>query len=244
MSWVSLIVTTIAAIVGIVGYVKTESTLILAYGLENLVDFLSSAVVLWRFYCPRGVDEEKLAKLQKREERASVAISMIIGILGIFVTAIGVLDLLDHDKDQDLDLMFTISFVSIIVFGSLTIIKFHYSRELDSSSLYKDGICSLIGTCLSASLLLTTAIIDKVPSAWYIDPIVSLLIGLSAILYGWKVVINKVNDGIPIFHPKWWLTTETVTMRQELSAKKDSNDEFGENPPKPEAEKDVEHEVI
>ncbi|KAL7453870.1 hypothetical protein ACHAWC_005510, partial [Mediolabrus comicus] len=120
MSWISLILTLIAAIGGIIGYVKAESTLILAFGLENLVDFMSSAIVLWRFYCPHGADEAKLAKLQKREERASVAISMVIGILGTFVFTIGIFDLCDQEKDQDLDLLFTISFVSIIVFGALT----------------------------------------------------------------------------------------------------------------------------
>ena len=52
---------------------KTDSTLILAFGLENFVDFVSSLVVLWRFYCPHGCDEAKLAKLKKREERASVS---------------------------------------------------------------------------------------------------------------------------------------------------------------------------
>eukprot|EP00975_Prorocentrum_lima_P007824 1677219-Prorocentrum_lima.AAC.1 len=47
MSMVSLVLTIIAAIGGIVGYFKADSTLILAFGLENVVDFISSAVVLW-----------------------------------------------------------------------------------------------------------------------------------------------------------------------------------------------------
>jgi divalent metal cation (Fe/Co/Zn/Cd) transporter len=243
MSWVSLALTTIAAVGGIVGYVKAESTLILAFGLENFVDFISSAVVLWRFYCPHGADQEKLAKLQKREERASVAISLVIGVLGLFVFAIGICDLLDRDKDPNLDLLFGISFVSIVVFGSLTIIKFHYSQKLDSSSLYKDGICSLIGTCLSGSLLLTTAIIDKLPGAWYIDPIVSLLIGFCAICYGWKIVIDMLKNGIPIFLPSWWYSCGMNEMAQELPASMDSTGEFVENP-SPAKEKDAEHEVI
>ena len=253
MSWISLIITIFAAIGGVVGFAKTASTLILAFGLENFVDFISSAVVLWRFYCPKGVDQARLAKLQKREERASVAISLVIGLLGAFVFAIGIIDLLGHDKDQDLDLLFTISFVSIIVFGSLTIIKFQYAQKLESSSLYKDGICSLIGTCLSASLLLTTAIIDKAPNAWYIDPIVSLLVGISAVVYGWKVVVEMLKNGIPIFHPSWWTSSESNDQAgysrdsnendQELPARKNSTGEFVENPA-PAEEKVAEHEVI
>lgn len=237
MSMVSLVLTIIAAIGGIVGYFKADSTLILAFGLENVVDFISSAVVLWRFFCPDGADQEMLAKLQKREERASVAISLVIGLLGTFVFAIGVYDLLEKDKDQDLDLLFTISFVSIIVFGTLTIIKFQYAQQLDSASLYKDGICSLIGTCLSGSLLLTTAIIDKAPGAWYIDPIVSLLIGFSAVIYGWKVAVDMMKNGIPIFLPSWWYSCGMNEMAQELPAPKDSTGEHAE-------ENVAEHEVI
>mmetsp|Transcript_18958 Transcript_18958/g.39963 ORF Transcript_18958/g.39963 Transcript_18958/m.39963 type:complete len:260 (+) Transcript_18958:229-1008(+) len=217
LSWVSLICTLIAAIGGLFGFGKTESTLILTFGLENVVDFTSSVVVLWRFYCPHGGDEATLKKLEKREERASVAISMVIGLLGIFVFAIGILDMLKRDKDTDLSLLFMISFVSIIVFGTLTIVKFKYANDLNSPSLYKDGICSLIGTCLSASLLFTTAIIDYAPNAWYIDPIVSLIIGVSATVYGFRVIFSMVQSGIPIFHPDWWITKEgKVDTEQEL----------------------------
>ena len=96
---------------------------------------MSSLVVLWRFYCPHGCDEALLAKLSKREERASLAISIIIGLLGIFVFIVGIVDIMSRDEDTDLTLLFTISFVSILIFGTLTIIKFKYANDLDSQSL-------------------------------------------------------------------------------------------------------------
>jgi divalent metal cation (Fe/Co/Zn/Cd) transporter len=196
---------------------KTDSTLILAFGLENVVDFTSSAIVLWRFYCPHGCDEAKMAKLKKREERASVAISMVIGILGLFIFCVAIFDFLQNDDEQDLALLFAISFVSIVVFGALTIIKFKYARELDSPSLYKDGICSLIGTSLSGSLLLTTAIVEEHPTAGYLDPVVSLLVGISSIVYGFKVIIALLADGVPIFHPEWWYEKKTAAGDEEPS---------------------------
>ncbi|KAL7468894.1 hypothetical protein ACHAXS_009141 [Conticribra weissflogii] len=247
LSWVSLVCTIIAAIGGIVGFKKTESTLILTFGLENFVDFMSSVVVLWRFYCPHGLDELKIAKLQKREERASLTISFIIGILGIFILSVAIYDFCTQDKEQDMNLLFVISFISILVFGSLSVIKFKYARDLNSPSLYKDGICSLIGTSLSASLLLTTAIIEHSPKAAFIDPTVSLLIGVGAIFYGFKVVYNMVQSGVPIFHPDWWVTKKNSeragaeTFSQELPpVQNGEKDGEGENI---NTEK-TEHEVI
>ena len=87
-----------------------------------------------------------------------MAISVVIGILGLFVLGVAIYDFTQNDDEQDFALLFAISFVSIVVFGILTIVKFKYARALDSPSLYKDGICSLIGTSLSGSLLVTTAI--------------------------------------------------------------------------------------
>lgn len=247
LSWVSLICTIIAAIGGIVGFKKTESTLILTFGLENLVDFMSSVVVLWRFYCPHGFDEVKIAKLQKREERASLAISIIIGILGIFILSVAIYDFCTQDKEQDMNLLFMVSFISILVFGSLSVIKFKYARDLNSPSLYKDGICSLIGTSLSASLLLTTAIIEHSPKAAFIDPTVSLLIGIGAMYYGFRVVYRMVQSGVPIFHPDWWVTKKdseqpiAETFNQELPTVQ--NDEKDAEAGNANTQK-TEHEVI
>ena len=50
-------------------YLPTSSTLVLSYGLENIVDLISSLVVLWRFYNPGDTEARKLL-LKKREKRA------------------------------------------------------------------------------------------------------------------------------------------------------------------------------
>jgi divalent metal cation (Fe/Co/Zn/Cd) transporter len=148
----------------------------LCYGVENCVDFLSSVVVLWRFYCPNS-DPELEKRLARREKRASIAISLILGLLGLGILLTAIDDILKGAEDTEkLRLVLIVSFVSIFVFGLLTVIKFHYSGMLQSASLLKDGICSLIGTVLSAALFSNTLVIDNVPGAWWIDPLVALLV--------------------------------------------------------------------
>jgi hypothetical protein len=53
--------------------------------MENFVDFISSAVVLWRFYAPGELTKEREKLLNDREDRAAVAISFLIILLGCLV---------------------------------------------------------------------------------------------------------------------------------------------------------------
>ena len=69
LSLFSVLLTLVASLIGLLGYVPTGSSLVLCWGLENLVDLLSSLVVLWRFFNP-GDTEERILTLKKREKRA------------------------------------------------------------------------------------------------------------------------------------------------------------------------------
>ena len=122
----------------------------LLYGLENFVDFISSAVVLWRFYAPGELTKEREAILNQRGDRAAVAISFLILILGCLVIPAAVADLhggtpSEEDVDEGLEVIIAISIVSIGVFFVMTVLKFYYAKVLNSECLHKDGLCSVIG---------------------------------------------------------------------------------------------------
>lgn len=69
LSVISVCLTSLAALLGLLAYKPTGSSLVLCWGLENLVDLLSSMVVLWRFFAP-GDTPERIILLKKREKRA------------------------------------------------------------------------------------------------------------------------------------------------------------------------------
>jgi divalent metal cation (Fe/Co/Zn/Cd) transporter len=211
LSWISLVITLAAAIGGITAYYKLDSALILVYGLENCVDFFSSAIVLWRFYLPPSSDAAEEARLLSREKRASVAISFVLALLG-FGTIIAASNDFAQGRSQEEDLyaLYYISLLSIFVFGGMAMVKFRYARYLDSSSLRKDGICSALGTTLAASLFLNTVLITSTDgSFWWLDPFIALLCGLGSLAYGLKSVYKAyVRDNLPVCSYSWWMTGE------------------------------------
>jgi hypothetical protein len=101
-------------------------------------------------------------------------------------------------------LVASIAFSSILIFGTLAIFKFHYANKLDSSSLYKDGVCSLIGTVLAIALFVNTLIIRANPQVWWLDPLVAMMCGFAALLFGIQSLLVLCMQGVPICRLSWW----------------------------------------
>ena len=182
----------------------------MVFGLENCVDFLSSAVVLWRFFAPSKVDPVLEEKLNRREKRASIAISFILIFLGVVVIGTAIDDYTRGQENPDqLDEILAVSFFSVLIFGTLAGFKFHYANCLDSASLYKDGLCSLIGTILAGTLFVNTMIIRENSDFWWIDPLVSLLCGIGSVLLGsYHLYVARRKDNLPIFSLQWWAMSQ------------------------------------
>lgn len=210
LSWASVIATLFAAIAGIALFGATGSSLVLVFGLESCVDLISSIVVLWRFFAPAKLSPELEEKLQCREKRASIGISFILLILGLVIFCTSIADFARGEEEVDQEnAVIAISFFSILIFGSLAAIKFHFANLLESASLYKDGLCSLIGTILSGLLFVNTLIIQQVSGLWWIDPLVSLCCGIGAFVLGTIHIFKaRYRENLPIFALAWWALSQ------------------------------------
>lgn len=200
----------------------------MAYGLGNVVDLLSSIVVLWRFYCPGELTHEKEKLLQKREERASMAISFIAVLLGVATITASIGDFKTGAEDPyALQELAAISLASFVVFGTLMTLKFHYAAKLQSPSLYKDALCSLLGCFLSASIFINSSIIEEHASWWKLEPLVAFICGIAALLLGFYWIIHaSCVQGLPIFRCIWWIESEGDGM-DEMGAPELAPADFG-----------------
>ena len=165
---------------------------------------------MWRFFAPFALDEATEKRLKSREKRASMAISFTLIILGFSIIGTAINDLKQGaNEPYDLAGAVIISFFSIPLFFVLTVLKFRYADQLSSPSLYKDGICSLIGTVLATAMFVNSLLIASTPEAWWVDPLIALVGGLCAIWIGAKAVIEaQFKDKIPIFSLKWWMLSK------------------------------------
>jgi hypothetical protein len=107
---------------------------------------------------------------------------------------------------HDLNIVLGMAGTSVFVFGSLALFKFHYANALASESLYKDGVCSLIGTILGAALFTNTVIIRNRPQIWWLDPCVAMICGFSALFLGFhSIFVAWKHRRVPILSLSWWL---------------------------------------
>lgn len=166
VSIASLVASLVACLLGFsIGYAEEVLSLI-GFGMESLLDGISSGLVLWRF--KRGkkrehadaeaAAEHKVRRDARRERNSSIGIGATFVFSAFLLLLVAVIKVKrfdptaqEHIEEEKAGAFYgtLLSWPAAFVFGGLALAKFALARELESQVLEKDALCSVLGAILA-----------------------------------------------------------------------------------------------
>ncbi|OZM77044.1 cobalt transporter [Pseudonocardia sp. MH-G8] len=164
----------IEAVVAITAGTIADSTALIGFGLDSLIEVSSAAAVAWQF---AGPDPER---------REGIALRVIAGsffALAAYVTVEALRTLVAGTQPEHSPVGITLVVISVAVMPFLSWAQRHAGREYGSASAVADSRQTLICTYLSAAVL-AGLVLNSTLGWWWADPIVALGLAVVAIREG------------------------------------------------------------
>lgn len=158
--------------VGFVSGIKAHSLLLVAFGLDSLIEIVSGGALLWRLY---EQTRRSATELEKIERRASHIVGWCLMALSIYITVTSIYNLVCH-SDADGSLSGTLmSLASVICMPILMTYKLRIARQINSAALKEDAMCNL-SCAYTAGAVLIGSLLTLAFGWWWADSIFSLLL--------------------------------------------------------------------
>jgi divalent metal cation (Fe/Co/Zn/Cd) transporter len=164
----------IEAVIAIAAGTVADSTALIGFGLDSVIEVASATAVAWQF---SGPDPEV------RERTALKVIAVSFFALALYVTIESVRSLLGAESAEHSTVGITLAAVSLAVMPFLSYAQRHAGRELGSASAVADSKQTLLCTYLSGVLLVGLLLNSLFGWSWA-DPIVALVIAAVAVKEG------------------------------------------------------------
>ncbi|CAG01016.1 unnamed protein product, partial [Tetraodon nigroviridis] len=187
VSWVSIAVTIILAIVAFTVSVMRHSASAFGFAFDATLDVLSSAIVLWRYSNAAAVHSAH------REYIACAILGVVFILSSVCILGKAIHDLATKLLPEVDGFLFSVSIVSGLICVILAVIKFMLGKVLTSRALITDergdGLCffqafnSLVGGVMGFSILISAEVFKQEPKVWYLDRTIGVLIGLIILPY-------------------------------------------------------------
>ncbi|XP_036947419.1 transmembrane protein 163-like [Acanthopagrus latus] len=186
VSWVSIAVTIVLAIVAFTVSVMRHSASAFGFAFDATLDVLSSVIVLWRYSNAAAVHSAH------REYIACVILGVIFILSSLCIMGKAIHDLATKLLPEVDGFLFSVSIISGLVCIVLAVIKFMLGKVLTSRALITDGFNSLVGGIMGFSILISAEVFKHEPNVWYLDGTIGVLIGLTIFAYGVKLLLDMV----------------------------------------------------
>ena len=176
LSWLSLGYMTLEGTVAIVAGVLAGSVALIGFGLDSAVEGFASAIIVWRFTGARLLSHAA-------EERAQKLVAVQFFVLAPYVAFESVQALANAERPDVSWLGIALSASSVVVMPYLGIAKQRLADRMGSAATKGEGrqnlLCAYLAGALLFGLLANAAV-----GAWWLDPVVGLLIAALAVKEG------------------------------------------------------------
>ena len=176
LSWASLGWMTIEGAVAIVAGIVAGSIALVGFGLDSVVEGFASVVIIWRFTGARKLSEAA-------ETRAQKLVAIQFFVLAPYVGFESVRALVGSDRPDASWVGIALAAGSLVVMPYLGIAKQRIAIRLGSAATKGEGRQNMLCAYLAGALLVGL-LGNALFGAWWLDPIVGLLIAALAVKEG------------------------------------------------------------
>jgi divalent metal cation (Fe/Co/Zn/Cd) transporter len=193
LSWASLAWMTVEGAVAIVAGVVAGSVALIGFGLDSVIEGFASVVIIWRFTGVRKLSEAAETRAQKLVAIQFFVLAPYVGFESVRALAGG-----EHPDTSWVGIALAAG--SVVVMPYLGIAKQRLADKLGSAATKGEGRQNMLCAYLAGALLIGL-LGNAFVGAWWLDPIVGLLIAGLAVREGmeaWRGEGCCVASPIPV----------------------------------------------
>ena len=176
LSWLSLGAMSVEGVVAIVAGIMAGSIALIGFGLDSAVEGFASVIIIWRFSGSRVMSEAA-------EQRAQKLVAVQFFLLAPYVAFESVRALAGGEHPDVSRLGMALAVWSLVTMPLLGIAKQRIADEIGSAATKGEGRQNVLCAYLAGALLIGLAG-NALVGAWWLDPVVGLLIAAVAVKEG------------------------------------------------------------
>jgi divalent metal cation (Fe/Co/Zn/Cd) transporter len=176
LSWLSLAVMSVEGLVALVAGIMAGSIALVGFGLDSAIEGFASVIIIWRFTGSRVMS-------QRAEHRAQKLVAIQFFVLAPYVAVESVRALAGGEHADVSVLGMALAVFSLVTMPLLGIAKQRIADEIGSAATKGEGRQNVLCAYLAGALLIGLAG-NALVGAWWLDPVVGLLIAAVAVKEG------------------------------------------------------------
>ena len=176
LSWLSLAWMTVEGVVALAAGFAAGSIALVGFGLDSVVEGVASVVIIWRFTGSRVFSEAA-------EQRSQKLVAWQFFLLAPYVAVESVRGLVTGERPDVTGVGIALAIGSVILMPLLGIAKQRLADQLGSAATRGEGRQNMLCAYLAGALLVGL-LANALVGAWWLDPVVGLLIAGVAVKEG------------------------------------------------------------